>query len=154
MKNKISKKSIIDLIVKKAKGYVYYEEQYEFEKTQNSAKNAEKIDKNYNLFEFLENNKNFDMGINDSSKVSDKIEVQGKTEDFDDPPKSFSSNGLTLVKKKVTSHYVSPDMSAIKILLDLTNERDSDDLESLSDEELLKLRNQLIEEIKNENLTD
>lgn len=63
-------------------------------------------------------------------------------------PDKTLNNGqdLVLVKKKITTHYVPPDMLAIKILLE-NNEQKVNTLSSMTDEELVALKNKLIKEI-------
>ena len=57
-----------------------------------------------------------------------------------------------MVKKKITKHYIPPDMLAIKILFETIKEKvNDDDLNNISDEELIKLKNKLTEELLNEN---
>lgn len=56
---------------------------------------------------------------------------------------------FTVSKKKVTKHYVPPDMLAIKMLLE-NNGQKMNALENMTDEELLSLRNSLIKEILND----
>lgn len=53
---------------------------------------------------------------------------------------------LVLVKKKITTHYVPPDMLAIKMLFE-NNEQKIDTLSSMTDEELVALKNKLINEL-------
>ena len=50
---------------------------------------------------------------------------------------------LTLVKKKVSSHYVSPDMLAIKMLFENFGEKVKG-YEDMSDEEILLIKQFLI----------
>lgn len=54
---------------------------------------------------------------------------------------------LTLSKKKVTTHYVPPDMLAIKMLLENYSQVNSGGLDSKSDKELLELANSLRAEL-------
>ena len=57
-----------------------------------------------------------------------------------------------MVKKKITKHYIPPDMLAIKILFETIKETvNDDDLKNISNEELLKLKDKLIGELLNEN---
>lgn len=53
-----------------------------------------------------------------------------------------------LVKKKKTTKQVPPDLSAIKILLSYYGNKTFDELNSLSDEELMKERDNLLQELK------
>lgn len=53
-----------------------------------------------------------------------------------------------LVKKKKTTKQIPPDLSAIKILLSYYGNKTFDELNSLSDEELLQERDALLQELK------
>lgn len=57
--------------------------------------------------------------------------------------------GLTLAKRKIATHYVPPDMLAIKLLLQ-QDEHGEDTLSCLSDEELVALKNKLIKQLTEE----
>lgn len=57
-----------------------------------------------------------------------------------DPP------SMIMTKRKVTTHHVPPDTTAIKLLLDLATE--STDLTQLSEEELEKMRDELIKKLQ------
>ena len=51
-----------------------------------------------------------------------------------------------LSKRKVTKKYIPPDLTALKTYLELTESEN--DYENLTDEELLKIKNDLIKELK------
>ena len=128
---------VLNLLFKKASGLHYIEEQFEYEKTQKVKLSNEKTSHNFNTI------KNNDM-------------VNTQTSMFDDTIKPINENkeseNLTLVKKKITTHYIPPDMLAIKTLLEIYGkEIDENNLSNISDEELIKLKNKLIGEILNEN---
>lgn len=53
-----------------------------------------------------------------------------------------------LNKRKVTTKYIPPDLTALKAYLELTN--GTNDYENMSDEELIKIKNELIKDLKNE----
>ena len=58
-KKKFSQKDLIDLLIKKANGFYYTEEIFEYEKSQKTSKQNENIEqkcKNINFFDVLENN--------------------------------------------------------------------------------------------------
>lgn len=55
---------------------------------------------------------------------------------------------LKLIKKKVTSRHMPPDLAAIKMLLDLDQDTASN-YSLMSDQELFALRDKLVEELKN-----
>ena len=62
--------------------------------------------------------------------------------------KSISQEPFNLVKKKVTSHYIPPDMLAIKILLENFGEKMSENqFETMSESELIEYKNNLITNI-------
>lgn len=142
MRNKkFNNNDLIDLLIKKASGFYYSEEQYEYEKTQKRNSFNEKLTD-------FENN----------SVIYDRVNTQLNI--FDDTIKSANgmeqnkdkiAENLTLVKKKVTTHYVSPDMLAIKILLEIYGKKVSDDnVENMSNQELIELKNKLIGELIND----
>ena len=58
------------------------------------------------------------------------------------------SQSLSLTRKKVSTHHIPPDLAAIKMLLEMS-QTPSDDFSKLSTEELEKLKDQLIDELKN-----
>ena len=142
-KRKFNKKDLINLVIKKANGYHYTEEVLEYEKTQNKSslnKNIPQINENYNFFDIC------DRSLTKSITKDDKIELSNEKD------QQQINENLTLVKKKVTTHYIPPDMLAIKILFEIYGkEIEYDNLNTLTDEELLDLKNKLIKEISNEN---
>lgn len=61
-----------------------------------------------------------------------------------------SDNGeMKLTKKKVTKKNVPPDITAVKVLLNMYSDNDLD-LVNMTDEELLLERDKLLEKLKNE----
>ena len=111
----------------------------------------------------LDNQLSMDFTEFDSVNAVNNIEnneqihdtVQSEYEVFDDnmvlSNESSSDFNLALVKKKVTTHFVAPDMIAIKILFEIFDKKVEDnDLDKISDEELMELKTKLLEEIKNE----
>ena len=141
-KHKFNKKDLINLVIKKAGGYHYTEEILEYEKTQNKSsfnKNYTAINENYNFFDICDRGESTRSLINDNINLSNEKQQQ-------------INENLTLVKKKVTTHYIPPDMLAIKILFEIYGkEIEYDNLNNLSDKELLNLKNQLLKEVLNEN---
>lgn len=77
-------------------------------------------------------------------EIEETIEEYSKNKELDD---------LELVKKKVTKKYVPPDLSAVKILIDIKNSNENEEFENLTLDELEK-ESELIksEIIKYENL--
>lgn len=112
-KNKELYDKIKEILIKKAEGYFYSEESFEY---------VLKPEKEEQLC--------FDDVLNKNGK------------------KTNSQEPLNLVKKKVTSHYIPPDMLAIKILLENFGEKvNYGNLENLSEKELISYKNQLIKNI-------
>ena len=54
-----------------------------------------------------------------------------------------------MVKRKITTHYVPPDMLAIKMLFENFGEK-VESLEEMSDEEILQMKDKLINEWRSE----
>lgn len=140
-KKNFSQKDLIDLLIKKANGFYYTEEIFEYEKSQKTSKQNENIEqkcKNINFFDVLEsNNTNASQGknVNDNDK---KLKQQ-------------ISQDLALSKKKTSTHFVPPDMLAIKILFEIFEKKiDGTDIEKLTDKELIELKNKLIMELTND----
>ena len=137
-KNKLQNQ-LIEILLKKANGFHYYEEQEEYEKTQNKSKRCENSAINISMFD------NFVMGEQKNNTTNDTIKSSNGKEENE-------AQTLTLVKKKITKHYIPPDMLAIKILFEINKEKVNDnDLNHLSDEELLNLKDKLIGELLNDN---
>ena len=77
------------------------------------------------------------------TKLASGYEYTETTEEFL-PDKE--TGDFVLAKRKITSHYVAPDLNAIKMLAELM--RDSEvDYQNMSDQELLNLKKRLIEEL-------
>ena len=141
MNNKKIYDFLIKILLKKAEGYYYTEEQEEFEKTQNNSTKSKKIYENISIFE------NLDIQNTHSLNSSDNIKSSNE-----ESKKQASTENLVMVKKKITKHYIPPDMLAIKILFETIKETvNDDDLKNISNEELLKLKDKLIGELLNEN---
>lgn len=132
---------LIQILLKKAQGFYYTEEQEDYEKAQNKSKSFEN---NYRNISFFENN---DTPSIPNIISSDTLESQNENKN--------NTQNLVLVKKKITKHYIPPDMLAVKILFETLKEKvNNDDLNNLSDEELLKLKDKLLGELKNEDTTN
>ena len=141
MNNKKIYDFLIKILLKKAEGYYYTEEQEEFEKTQNNSKTSKKYCENVSFFENIDTlNTNIAIS-NDNIKTSNE-----------ESKKQATAENLVMVKKKITKHYIPPDMLAIKILFETIKETvNDDDLKNISNEELLKLKDKLRGELLNEN---
>lgn len=129
---------LISILLKKANGFYYTEEQEEYEKTQNKSKFSEICNNNISFFD-------------KSDTLETKNITNGDTIKLDNESKK-ENQSLVLVKKKITTHYIPPDMLAVKILFETIKEKvNEDDLNNLSDDDLIKLKDKLLGELNNEN---
>lgn len=64
---------------------------------------------------------------------------------------SYENNKQLISKKKVVLKHFPPDVSAIKILLTYYGNKTFGELESMTDEELIKQRDELLLLLSNEN---
>lgn len=64
---------------------------------------------------------------------------------------SKDKENLVLTKRKVTKKNIPPDISAVKVLLELYGNVNEYDLSKMTDEELLIERNKLLLRLKEEN---
>jgi len=143
MNNSFTKNDLIKLLIKKASGFYYSEEQYEYEKTQNKSILNKNHSHNVSFFE------NIDRCLTTSDISSDNIKSSNETQ------KEQDNHGLKLSKKKVTTHYISPDINAIKILFEIFEKKvGEENLENLTDAELIELKNKIIKELSNEDSTN
>ena len=89
------------------------------------------------------------------------LEYQNKTDisnnqnqlnffDENNEPKSIQEfENLALIKKKVTTHYVPPDLLAVKMLTEIFGEKiDGDDLSKLSDLELNAVKQDILKKLE------
>ena len=138
-KQKFNKKNLIDILIKKASGFYYEEEIFEYEKTQkqiNSTLNSNIKCENMSFFDNNDRVSTIHASSSDTIKLT-KDNEQNKHEN------------LTLSKKKITTHYIPPDLHSIKILLEIFSQEEVENsVENLTDEQLINLRNKLIKEIK------
>lgn len=141
MNNKEIYDFLIKILLKKAEGYYYTEEQEDYEKAQNKSFNSKIQNDNISFFEIIDT-----QNLNQSTN-NDIIKSQNEKDQ-----NSQANKNLVMVKKKITKHYIPPDMLAIKILFETIKETvNEDDLKNISDEELIKLKDKLIGELLNEN---
>ena len=131
---------LIKILLKKAKGFYYTEQQEDYEKTQNKSNISEKQNKNISFFD------NCDMVSTDTK--TNNVTIKSSNEN---KQKEQTNQNLVLVKRKITTHYIPPDMLAVKILFETLKEKVSEnDLDNMSDEELLNLKDKLLGELINE----
>ncbi|MBQ7579060.1 MAG: hypothetical protein IJT25_00815 [Clostridia bacterium] len=172
------------LLLKKAEGFYYTEEAYEY--SIENKKESSKIqlsffdDKNFNEdnetqtseIKYINNNSN----IKNQNKASEDIiflssegenknlkniysksvtkkeqnkkqglnlgqeaEILGKEQNKEKNSANENKQTLTLSKKKVTTHYIPPDMLAIKMLYEINAREDDVSFSNLTDEELKEL---------------
>lgn len=63
---------------------------------------------------------------------------------------SVDENGVEVLnKRKITKKYVPPDLTALRTYLEMTATKT--DYENMTDEELVAIKDRLLEELKNEN---
>lgn len=137
---KFNKKQLIDLLVKKATGFFYEEEQLEYENKGSPSKNSQKLDSQK-------------TNLKNSVTLSGNLDMTGGIIELSDKKKQSvnCNDDLILSKRKVNTHYIPPDMIAIKILFEIYEKKvDDNEISKLSDDELLKLKNKLLEELSNE----
>lgn len=118
------KENLKRILLKKAEGYFYDEKVEEYQKIYSEEKGTKSVSEqlSFNLD---------DINLN---KAPTKSKLKGKME---------------LVKKKVTTHHEPPDLSAIKMLLELfETSENKEELSSCTNEQLMRLKDQLIEELK------
>lgn len=175
---KITKKDVIELLIKKANGFYYTEEQFEYEKNeqQKKSKQADFIEANNDICSSLEDeqgnnvkteqdsiesNKKINSSKNKNKIISKKVgrgcgesELSGDIMEVSSENNNlFQESNLMLFKKKVSRHYVPPDMVAIKILFEIFDkEVDECEIEGMSDADLLKLKKQLMEDLKDDDI--
>ncbi len=79
-------------------------------------------------------------------KLANGFSYSETTEEFAPIKGENEKEELKLCKKKISTHYVPPDMLAIKMLLEDTKEN-INSLSNMTDEELVSLKNKLILEL-------
>lgn len=120
-------KKIKDVLIKKAEGYFYNEEILEYQTEDGKIKK-----------------------VTTTSNQSDTpTENEEKCEEGTDTKKE---DKLTLSKKKITTHYIPPDLLAVKMLFEIYGEKieSTNELEKLEYQELLNIKKQLLEKLKEE----
>ncbi len=111
---------IKEILMKKAEGFSYQEV---IEEYQTDEKSEKKVAKQM-VFP------SFEEADNKKKHVKEKKEK------------------LQLTKKKITTLFQPPDLAAIKMLLDMFITDSKSDLEKMSNEELMSLKDELIEKLK------
>jgi len=162
---KFDKEKLLSALSKRAEGFFYSEEILEYGEKQEKSVKAKKED----CDSVMEDGE--DLGAHEENFencVSKKLKNQkhdlysrcnredgaDKTSDPNmkgDVPQNENLQGLVLLKKKVTTHYIPPDLAAVKMLIEIAGEemkRGNDFLDGMSDEELLKLKKELMSELK------
>lgn len=147
MRNKkFTKNELINLLVKKATGFYYDEEQLEYEIYSKNSKKNEAKSCEENKFE-----KNLKNDVRVSGNINKTDDMMNVSSEITEP--NIQGEKLNLTKKKVSTHFVPPDMIAIKILFEIFDKKvNNNEIENISDEELIKLKTKLLEELKNDNI--
>ena len=163
---KLDKNKMLEALEKRAQGFFYSEEILEYGEasTVKSDKNSEKVTYcDVDGAKSSVSKKKLEKSVSKNG-VCEKNDIYSEREtnegdvcnDQDGNSQAISyenTKGLVLLKKKVTTHYIPPDITAVKMLIEIAGEEigvNNNIIESLSDDELLKLKRELIEEIKNE----
>ena len=138
-KYEFNKNKIFEALSKRAEGFFYNEEVLEY-----GEKPKEKYPKD--LQESLEN----PVSKNGKSQNDDLYLAEiGSKEN-----QNAKDQNLILIKKKITTHYIPPDIVAIKMLIENFGEEimgeNNKFLSSLDDDELLKLKNDILKEMTKE----
>lgn len=76
-------------------------------------------------------------------KMANGFTYTETTEEYVPQKNEQNGESLSLAKRKISTHYVPPDMLAIKILLENDKEKITK-LSAMSDEELVELKKKLI----------
>ena len=143
---------IIKLLEKRAKGFSYSETHEEFivdEVKRDSIDNSKILSSSANAPDLTVSshiNKSDDdavLLVNQSSMINCNRRPRGR-------PRKLPSAKMILVKKKVSTYYVPPDMSAIKILLDMHGIENNLPIEDVA-KKRAELLNEIIEIVKAEN---
>lgn len=149
MENTIDFEQIKQILIKKAKGFYYTEEAVEFacDAEDKLVIDAKTMDENteYKVSLSQKNSKKNTPKSGTSqlqfnfSDLECKVKKESKTD--------AKTKETSVVKRKITTHYVPPDMLAIKMLFENFGEKVGG-LEQLSDEEILKMKRDLLSELE------
>ena len=143
------------LLIKKAEGFYYTEEAYEYSlENKKEAKTAQLSffdEANANEIENKNFLKTFKKGVSKKQQNKNDDLKSGQEEIFggdlfkEKKVQNEDQQTLTLSKKKVTTHFVPPDMLAIKMLFEIASRENNVSYDSLTDEELVALVKSLTE---------
>jgi len=158
MKNKkklVDKDKILEALKKRAEGFFYSEEILEYAeeiKPKKSKSDDEDHCENEGNFKIeKQKNKNNQKNVSQINELEnhDVYLAQNNSCEETFGVRNENQQALILVKKKVTTHYIPPDMSAIKMLLEnFGQEVGTSVIDNMSDEELLKMRDEIVENLK------
>ncbi|MBQ7453279.1 MAG: hypothetical protein IJS68_03330 [Clostridia bacterium] len=147
------------VLIKKALGFYYSEEALEYNVEQKPS-----LQKHASQVSFFDE-EGCDCGTKKPKRKSSKsVSVLPDSENLDVKCSQMQENivasslgenlrlnenqqTLTLSKKKITTHYVPPDMLAIKMLLENSSKTNLESIENLSDEELIERIKELSKEL-------
>ncbi|MBQ9790653.1 MAG: hypothetical protein IJW24_03560 [Clostridia bacterium] len=160
---KFDKDKLFEALSKRAEGFFYSEEILEYGEREEKVAKSKKSDGESDVIcdklndvskekcedcvsKMLENQKPDIYSGRETSEAEEQEREQDSSK-----PRESGNERLVLLKKKVATHYVPPDMSAIKMLFEVCGEEivgRKSVIENMSDEELLKMREELLEELK------
>ena len=154
-KNKFefNKEKLLEVLSRRAEGFFYHEEILEYGEREIKKSKTDEVNR-----EHEENLKSYEKDVSllvDSTKTgvysARKTKAQGINKNFLEMENcDENSEGLVLLKKKVTTHYVPPDLTAVKMLLENFGEKvkSNDFVDELNDDELITLRDEILSQIK------
>ena len=108
---------------------------FSFSEDENENENKNKNLKNIYSKSVTKKEQNKKQGLN----LGQEAEILGKEQSKEKNSANENKQTLTLSKKKVTTHYIPPDMLAIKMLYEINTREDDVSFSNLTDEELKEL---------------
>lgn len=135
-----------ELLIKKAKGFYYTEEQIEFVDTGESDIVLESDLSNGIVFSGRKRKQKKKANAVTCLSGFENLGVECKEKKGED---NANSQTAPVVKRKITTHYVPPDMLAIKMLFENFGQK-IELFENLSDEDLVAMKNEIAKSILEE----
>ncbi len=156
------KSKIMEALLKRAEGFFYSEEILEYGEREEKKKEDKLSSKTAegDLSNLSDQSKNNSENVSKNTKNKKQGVYSGQSQGEngakiarEEQVNHEDSKNLVLLKKKVTTHYVPPDIAAVKMLFENFGEAlksETDAIEEMSDEELVKLRLSLLDQLKSE----
>ncbi len=139
-----------EILIKKSKGFYYTEETVEFtENATGKSVNVVEMDNGIKVFGLKRKRGRPKKILSKAVTFSNESEKSGVDLTQKEGINASKQENI-VVKRKITTHYVPPDMLAIKMLFENFGEK-VESLENLSDEEILSLKRKLMSEWEEEN---